>query len=209
MLFQGNGAEWLFAPLPPQEVAHKRSHPRHSNHAQWWLEIGPWLGREQAYSHWSCSTVISGCLCPLLHRFPQTDTVLQLCVTPTPNSKLWSSSETWPLVPHLCDPAHHFRSSDPTLLSWYVFPFAFPFPSLLWHYLTCYSLSSHQWCLCSPSYSSPRFLDICLTPPDFPYTFTIPSGLGKSFVLFSYRPRAIYVVQLLYTLSSNLNLSST
>ena len=41
----------------------------------------------------------------------------------------------------------HFRSLDPTLFSWYVFPFTFPFRALLSYYLTCYSLLSHQWCL--------------------------------------------------------------
>ena len=29
--------------------------------------------------------------------------------------------------------------------------------------------------------------NFCPTPLDFPYMFTIPSGLEKSFVLFSYR----------------------
>ena len=42
--------------------------------------------------------------------------LLRLCVTPTPNSELRSSSETRSLAPHLCDPAH--CTSFPTFRSY-------------------------------------------------------------------------------------------
>ena len=63
--------------------------------------------------------------------------------------------------------------------------------SIASHYLTCYSLPSHQRCLFVLSYSSLSFLNPCPYPLDFPYTFTIPSRLGKSFVPFSYRLQTI------------------
>ena len=94
-------------------------------------------------------------------------------------------------APLLCDPSLlRFQTSDTTLTLLYL-PFHISFTSIASHYLICYSLLSHQWCLFIPSYSSLRFLDICPTPSDFPYMFIIPSRLGKSFVPLSYRLQTI------------------
>ena len=116
------------------------------------------------------------------------DLVTQL-QTPNSGPINRTNSENRSQVPHWYDPVSlHFQSPDPTLTSWYVFPFVFPFQALLHITLLVIPCPPISFV---PSYSSPSFPNPHLNPPDFPYTFTIPSGLGKSFVLFSYRPRAI------------------
>ena len=110
-------------------------------------------------------------------------TMLQLCVTQLQDSFL-SSPLVWPcIIPFLIPRSHpYFLICLPIRIS---------FLSIASHYLTCYSLPSHQRCLSVPFYSSPSFPHPCPNPPDFPYTFIIPSGLGKSFVLILYRLQTI------------------
>ena len=128
--------------------------------------------------------------------FPYMVTVLQLRVTQlqSPNSGRINrtNSKTQSRVSPLAQPCiipFPIPGSHPYFLI--CLPFHISFLSIASHYLTCYSLPSHQQCLFVLSYSSLSSPDPHPDPLDFPYTFIIPSRLGKSFVLFSYRLQTI------------------
>ena len=152
------------------------------------------------YTHSKCQAHDhEKCQCPAYVPNPFNNDICNTCmhgtewhyVTTSCNTTpilLWDSFPSPPLVQPCTITFPTFRS-HPYFLLW--LPFHISFSSIASHYLTCYSLPSHQWCLFVPSYSSPSFPNPRLNPSDVPYMFTIPSGLGKSFVLFSYRLQTI------------------
>ena len=117
--------------------------------------------------------VTSSCTAHLrtLIRFPRTYLI-------GPYLQPVSTSETLPVFP-ICMTLPYYVSDSriqpyPPLCP----PFCISFTSIASHYLTCHFLSPLSDARLFPSYSYPLFPDSCPILPDFPYTSTIPSGLG-------------------------------